>query len=105
MRSSIEKIRTLGVMPGDATADDQAVKRWEEAVGSIELPVSCEEATVLMGALPHDESSCFGLAWTMLHAIETAPGYGVDFVEQSAAVGPWRATLLHRLSNAARAAG
>jgi hypothetical protein len=84
-------------MPGDAAADSRTVVSWEAAVRTIERPVTDAEAVVLIDALPHDETSCFGLAWGLVHAIETAPGYGVEMVKRSAAVGEWRATLLQRL--------
>ena len=99
MRPSVAKIEKLGVMPGDIT-DESVVKEWEEAVCSIECPVTDEEAVVLLNALPQVESSCYGLAWTLLHACETAPGFSRTLVEQSRVTGEWKNTLLTGLRNA-----
>ena len=82
-------------------ADLEAVERWGRAVEAIQRPVTDEEAVVLMNALPREEDDLFGLAWTLLHACETAPGYGSALVLRSTVTGEWRERLLNRLRNAA----
>ena len=45
----------------------------ERLLDAIPRPVSNDEAIVLAGLFGPDD--CFGLAWTLLHLIETAPGW------------------------------
>src|SRR5688500_2238758 len=101
VRDEIRAIAALGVMPGDLSADEATVERWGQAVDAIVRPVTDEEAVVLMNALPREGYTCFGLAWSLLHALETAPGYGPDLVSRSTVTGEWRERLLNRLRNAA----
>jgi hypothetical protein len=89
-------------MPASRDADLQAVERWERAVQAIETPVTDDEAIVMMNALPRAEDDCFGLAFTLQHACETAPNYGSALVDQSTVSGHWREVLLLHLENAER---
>ena len=72
MRNGIRAIGD-GMRAAHWNANVEAVERWGRAVEAIERPVTDDEAVVLMNALPRDEDDCFGLAWTLLHACETAP--------------------------------
>jgi hypothetical protein len=47
----------------------------EHVVGDLIQPPTEEDARAAVGLFPPDESSCFGLAWTLLHFIEKAPGW------------------------------
>jgi hypothetical protein len=89
-------------MPAHWNADLETVEKWGRAVEAIRRPVTDDEALVLVNALPRDEDDLFGLAWTLLHACETAPGYGSALVLASEATGEWRERLLNRLRNAGR---
>jgi hypothetical protein len=102
VRDEIRAIAALGVMPGDLDADVATVDRWGEAVDAIVRPVTDDEAVVLMNALPRDGDTCFGLAWSLLHACETAPGYSSALVSRSTVTGEWQERLLTRLRNAGR---
>jgi len=77
-------------MPAARDADLPTVELWEHAVGLIETPVTDDEAVVLMNALPDIEDDCFGLAFTLQHACETAPNYGPGIVAKSTVSGHWR---------------
>ena len=101
MRDDIRAIAALGVMPAHWNADLETVERWGRAVEAIQQPVTDDEAIVLMSALPRDEDDLFGLAWTLLHACETAPGHSSALVSRSTVNGEWRERLLNRLRNAA----
>ena len=45
--------------------------RAQEALDRISRPVSSQEAAALLTCFGPDD--CFGLAWSLLHLIETAP--------------------------------
>jgi hypothetical protein len=53
-------------------------QRCEELLKSFHPPVTDEEACVLNALLPDDGSSTFGFAWSLLHLIETAPGWPIN---------------------------
>jgi hypothetical protein len=52
------------------------LEKYEQLLLSIEKPVTDEEAKLLTGVFGVD--GCFGLGWTLLHLIETAPNWSVD---------------------------
>jgi hypothetical protein len=62
----------LGVFPAESIAEVSEVEEFQRALEAIQGPLSTEEATKLLTVFgPAD--SCFGLAWTLLHLIESAP--------------------------------
>jgi hypothetical protein len=52
------------------------VKAYEMLLHSITKPVTDEEAKALTTLFGID--GCFGLGWTLLHLIETAPNWPID---------------------------
>ena len=73
MRKSVSGLVDLGPLPSSDKPDIEKLKRYQELIESIEPPLSNEEAAALIGIFGSDE--CFGLAWSLLHAIESAPGW------------------------------
>lgn len=74
VREAVEQLRKMGPLPSEeaATGDSSSkLQRYEQLLLNIEKPVTDEEASVLAGVLGTDD--CFGLAWTLVHLIETAP--------------------------------
>src|SRR3546814_11718723 len=63
---------------------------------SIAPPLTLAEATALAGVLGPD--NCFGLAWTVVHLIESAPGWSVEHVPSGSS--PLLDKLRGRASNA-----
>ncbi len=67
-------------MPADAPdIDDDTLLMWASAIDGLELPLADDEAIALLALLPPDDGTVFGLAWSLLHAVETAP-YGPLFI-------------------------
>jgi hypothetical protein len=73
MQVSIRKLIELGKLPSIENADASILKKYQDLLLSIEEPITDEEAVGLMGVLGPDD--CFGLAWTLIHIAETAPGW------------------------------
>jgi hypothetical protein len=48
------------------------VQRFQDAIERISAPVTREEGEALLAVFGPDE--CFGLAWAVLHLIESTPG-------------------------------
>lgn len=70
IRNSVAKCVSLGPLPASDTADETQVLRLTEALLEILPPVSEDEAVLLASMFGKDE--CFGLAWTLVHLIESA---------------------------------
>ena len=75
MRSSVVAVIALGRLPGESVEDVDVWRQFEEALAA--LPERCldEEAVALLDSLPEDDESAYGMAWTLLHFIETAPSW------------------------------
>jgi len=86
MRTEIVELSKLGPLPASDKASVALVKKFQDLIESIESPVSDKEARALITLFGPDE--CFGLAWTLLHLIESAPGWPImDSLESSSS--PW----------------
>jgi hypothetical protein len=89
----------LPPIPSDATDDVKLLYLYEYLFRSIESPVTDEEARALITVFPVSPDSCFGLAWSILHAVETAPGWPLlDCLEDRE--NEWIERLCVRLRNA-----
>jgi len=73
MRQPIQDIAKLGPLPNSASANISKLESFQKLLTQIEQPVTDDEARLLSKLFGPDE--CFGLAWTLLHIIETAPGW------------------------------
>jgi hypothetical protein len=73
MQANIEALLKLGPLPPSIDLDVAQVGRFQTLLTGIHCPVSNDEARALVKLFGVDD--CFGLAWTLLHAIETAPGW------------------------------
>ncbi|HEY3872228.1 MAG TPA: hypothetical protein VGM10_27955 [Actinocrinis sp.] len=71
LRAPVTRFLANGPLP-DEDQDPEAIERAEKLLEAIASPVTDEEAHALLAGFGPD--GCFGLAWTLLHLIETAPG-------------------------------
>jgi hypothetical protein len=73
VRDEVLTFVRFGTLPSedDDTEGDEVFQAQIDALHAIEQPVADEEATLLATCFGDD--NCFGLAWTLLHLIETAP--------------------------------
>jgi hypothetical protein len=71
IRREVDEFARLGRLPReDAPAEIIAVH--QAALERISRPVNSDEAKVLMACFPETDEDCYGLAWSLLHLIETA---------------------------------
>ena len=70
MRDSVATFLALGALPSEA-APPELIQRHQDALHSIASPVTLAEANAL--ALMFGPDGCFGLTWTLVHLIESAP--------------------------------
>ncbi|MEU9144909.1 hypothetical protein [Streptomyces sp. NPDC048349] len=92
IRPQVSDFIALGKLPSERGEPDEAleeaVDRAGELLDRIERPVTDEEAHLLAECFGED--LCFGLAWNLLHLIETAPSARVN---QPEAAKRWREGL------------
>jgi hypothetical protein len=95
MRTTVTNLVSLGRLPEERSAAVAQLQAFEAALKSIERLVTNEEAMSLLQVLPNTEESCFGLAWSVLHLIETAPGWPLKEAKLHCS-NPWVASMLER---------
>jgi len=66
----------LGPLPEEDLGDAKRLATYEFLLQAISAPITDDEARALVGLLGPDE--CYGLAWRLLHLIETAPGWPLE---------------------------
>ena len=73
MQHAVNLLVQLGSLPKSNAATAQLLEKYESAFSEIKTPISDAEAYALVRLFGPDD--CFGLAWTLLHSIETAPSW------------------------------
>ena len=86
MREEIQSFVRLGPLP-DVNAPEEVIARHQRALERIRAPVTDSEASALVHCFGPDD--CYGLAWTLLHLIETAPGGVPIAVEPAPTENEW----------------
>jgi hypothetical protein len=90
MRQEVQALVSLGPLPDCETATEEQLKTYESLLSSLTPPVSDTEARSLVRLFGPDE--CYGLAWSLLHLIESAPGWPLqDCLKDSS--NEWTARL------------
>jgi hypothetical protein len=72
IRDQVAAFLKLGPLPSSFDANEVDIDLRNSLLEAIVRPISSDEARALLGCFGPDE--CFGLAWTLLHTIETASG-------------------------------
>ncbi len=93
MRTLVTQLIALGQFPSEQEAAAPQVQEFEQVIRKIEPPLTKEEALALLSVFGQD--GCFGLAWSLLHLIETAPGWPYPEARLRAA-NPWVKSMLER---------
>lgn len=86
VRQEVREFVNLGPLP-DASADEQVIAEHEAHLHAIVSPVTDDEAALLIRSFGPDD--CYGLAWTLLHLIESAPGGAPIAVEPDDTDNEW----------------
>lgn len=73
IRREVAQFTASGPLPAEECSSGDQIKEHEDTLLRISPPVSDEEARVLVRMFGPDD--CFGLAWALVHLIETAPGW------------------------------
>ncbi|MEU1329819.1 hypothetical protein [Streptomyces sp. NPDC005865] len=70
MRPDVQTFIACGPLP-DGDANEDELDRRVQQLNAIPKPVTGEEAEALVSCCGPDD--CYGVAWTLLHLIETCP--------------------------------
>jgi hypothetical protein len=94
LREPVRALAALGPFPASSVASAEALARHESLLRQIERPVTDAEVATLLGCFGPDD--CYGLAWALLHLIESAPGGVPIHVEPDATANEWVRLLWER---------
>ncbi|MFD7686714.1 hypothetical protein [Streptomyces sp. NPDC059781] len=72
MRPEVSAFVADGPLPDEETGEEAEIDRRARQLEAMTRPLGLAEAEALAGCFGPDD--CYGLAWTMAHLIETAPG-------------------------------
>ena len=103
IRPEIEGLERLGPLPADDDDDpgiDRRLFDVERLLAAVDPPVTVEEARVLAALFPRDGGTCYGLAWSLLHLIETLGVDDLGAVVTGVNSAQWRKMFEQRLENA-----
>ena len=100
MRKAVEDLVAFGPLPDSVSAASDIVRleEYQQLLESIELPASRAEAEALATLFGPDD--CFGLAWTLLHLIESVPG-GLELSRLPTLDNPWLVMIRERSNRSA----
>lgn len=100
MRPEVHSFVADGPLPG-WEASEEEIERRERQLSAIIRPVTSEEAAALATCFGPDD--CYGLAWTLVHLIETAPGPPPWLAALGCEAGDWAEVLQARWGGASTA--
>jgi hypothetical protein len=99
VRNEVLELGKLGPLPNDdQEIADGVLERYEELLLSIKPPVTLAEADQLVRIFP--PIACFGAEWTLLHLIESAPGWPILQVIEDCSSTEWKNYMLERVDTA-----
>lgn len=94
MRENIIKLVQLGPLPS-SESDAELIVKYEKLINDIVPPITNDEAKALTKLFGDDD--CFGLAWSLIHLIETAPD--VTLIQDIPSTNEWIKLLKKRMKN------
>ena len=101
MRQEVLELAKMGPLPscGVAIREDQRerLERYGLLISAIQKPVTDEEARVLTSLFGPDD--CFGVEWTLIGLVESAPGWPLEQCLQDTS-NEWIRILRQRIENA-----
>jgi hypothetical protein len=96
IRAPVARLIALGQLPSGSAATSEKLQVFEAALSMVPAKLTEAEVCAVVKLFPLKEDSCFGLAWSLVHLVESASSWPNDaaLTEMS---GPWKAILLERL--------
>lgn len=97
MRREVSELLALGPLQASNSVNMQVLEKQDALIRSLNNPATDEEACALVQIFGRDE--CYGLAWTLLHFIESAPSWPIEACLENLD-GEWVDRLRQRAINA-----
>ncbi len=94
VRPEVLALASLGPLPSESEGDVDDIAVRQSALQAIEPALSVEEAKALLPCFGPDD--CFGLAWTLLHLVESCPAPGCLVAPPPASANEWVRRLWDR---------
>lgn len=76
MQPAVERLVQIGPLPSSSAANVPVLQELEALLAQVQTPITDNEARALVRLFGPDD--CFGLAWSLLHLIETSPGWPLE---------------------------
>ncbi len=76
MQTTVEELLKLGPLPSSTNVDVGKLERFQSLLAKVDQPIADDDARALITLFGPDD--CFGLCWTLLHIIETAPSWPMN---------------------------
>ena len=98
----ILQLKRLGRLPAESDPDpgDDYYVEFDNTLSQVGGPLTLADGEALAALLPADGDTAFGLAWGIVHLIETLEGNRKAYSRVlDSAPRPWREILLIRLRN------
>ncbi|MCP2358364.1 hypothetical protein HD597_005384 [Nonomuraea thailandensis] len=93
MRTEVAIFTAEGPLP-DWNGSEEEISRRSRQLEAIPRPVTAQEAQALAACFGPDD--CYGVAWTLVHLIETSPGPLPAISRPGPDAGHWHHTLWAR---------
>lgn len=75
MQSTVIDLMRLGPLPSSHNPDVNKLEQFQTLLENIKVPISDDDVRGLVTLFGPDD--CYGLAWTLLHTIETAENWPI----------------------------
>lgn len=98
IRDEVNAVIALGRLPS-SDADSASTDKWGKLLSNLKKPLNENESLALCSSLPILDDDCYGLAWSILHAIESCPVWSNKILSKAKISGPWKDRLENRLRN------
>jgi hypothetical protein len=94
VRKAVSDLAALGPLPASDEADEATIQRLFSALEAITPPLTVDEAILLASSFGPDD--CFGIAWTLVHLVESAPPFSFSALPFSTRRNEWVRLLEER---------
>jgi hypothetical protein len=76
MQPAVARLVQIGPLPSSSVATASVLQELKALLAEVQTPIADNEARALVRLFGTDD--CFGLAWSLLHLIETSPGWPIE---------------------------
>lgn len=101
----VQKLQELDPLPDEGDSWDFPLQAFDDLVQQIQVPISEETALALLNLSPSVDSSCGGVEWSLVHAVECLEHSRLERVLEQAKDGEVKELVKIQLENGKRPKG